>query len=279
MNHCRDAIYLALKALQLPKGAPVGLTLFNCQTVMSAVVAADCTPIFLDITSEYFLDQGDLQRKHAANELQALIVTHLFGNINDVNEIQQLVPNIPIIEDCAHAWDYFASNLHLSTFNIGSARVPTRVEDSILVASLGLGKCLNLGPGGLLFTENERYIVDVNSIYEDLPQMAKFHNFILKFTLPIKRVFYRSFLPNIALWRCSRNFRHRRLSPWQPPCRMSLTVKQSFLNYQRSTLYHQPSKLLLRPSYHNCFFWASQLGVTTPDCPNTKSLISPIIHR
>ena len=48
------------------------------------------------------IDKGDLKRK--SSQLSALIVTHLFGIVNDVCAIKKEFPQLVIIEDCAHAY-------------------------------------------------------------------------------------------------------------------------------------------------------------------------------
>lgn len=274
LNHCRDAIYLALKSLRLPKGSRVGLTVFNCQTVMAAVAAADCTPVFLDITTDYLLDVGDLKKKNTATPLQALIVTHLYGKINNISNIQSVIPPIPIIEDCAHAWNYFVTKIFnlqqmipdsqsQSTYSHGQS------PSSFYVTSTALGKCLNIGPGGLLLSNDLDRIHYLDKLYNKLNQVSCLQNLRLFFLLPLMRYAYASFLPKTSIWKSSRKFRHRHLNPWKNPLKMSPIVKRRL----EKTNWQENFPLHVYPNYQNCLNWASQWGYISGFCPITEFLL------
>ena len=147
LNHCRSGIVIALEALHLPKQSGVGVMAYNCHTVMNAVWQAGLTPIFIDINDDLELDIEDLATK--VKSIRVLIVTHLFGIINDINIIKQLFPDLIIIEDCAHA---FAHN----------------IEGDFGVYSIGQGKFPSVGDGGILVVNNDEYLPEIAQTYSTL---------------------------------------------------------------------------------------------------------------
>jgi len=153
-NHSRTALRIALSALQLPANAKVGIMAFNCHTVMNAVSQAGYQIEFIDVTNDLRLDTDDLKQK--ASSLSALVVTHLFGLQNDVNIIRQICPQIPIIEDCAHA---YLSELggHQAGF-LGD----------IATFSIGLAKFPSVGDGGYVRVNNLSYLSEIRSHYVTL---------------------------------------------------------------------------------------------------------------
>lgn len=151
LNHARSGLLLALQALNLPEGSGVGVMVYNCHTVMNAVVQTGCKPIFIDVNDDLKLDLEDLQRK--SSQLKALIVTHLFGIANDMEVIRQNCPQLIIIEDCAH---FFGKP----------------IEGDFGVYSIGPGKLPSLGDGGVLVVKNVAYQETVQTIYKSLPEYS-----------------------------------------------------------------------------------------------------------
>lgn len=149
LNHARSGIYLALKALQLPKGSSVGVMTYNCHTVMESVRQAGCKVFFLDVTDDLLLDMVDLKRK--VNRLSAIVVTHLFGVVNDVKRIREAFPGLPIIEDCAHAFGIEDLHGDFASFSIGQGKLPS------------------IGDGGILKVLNRKYLEKVSALYNALP--------------------------------------------------------------------------------------------------------------
>ena len=152
LNHCRSGIMLALRALKLPQGSKVGMMVYNCHTVMNAIAEAGCVPVFIDVTDNLTIDIDDLKRR--CNGLQALVVTHLFGIENDIAAIRHLFPNLPVIEDCAHAGG------------------KEHAEGDFAVYSIGQGKLPSLGDGGILVVNNSHYLSAVEQEYESVPEYS-----------------------------------------------------------------------------------------------------------
>lgn len=149
LNHARSGILLALQALDLPAGSGVGVMAYNCHTVFNAVRQAGYQPVFLDVTDTLELNRNDLDRK--IESIRALVVTHLFGIPNDVDSIRKNYPDLPVIEDCAHAYGL------------------EQVSGDFAVFSIGQGKLPSLGDGGILFVKNRKFDETIARLYSDLP--------------------------------------------------------------------------------------------------------------
>lgn len=125
LNHARTGIVMALRAA-LPKGGRVGVVAYNCHTVANAVVNAGCTPFFVDVTENLRIDIESVPV-----DLDAIVVTNLFGIRNDVEAIRKRLPKAIIIVDNAHGYGLPA-------------------EGDFTVYSINQGKFPALGPGGIL---------------------------------------------------------------------------------------------------------------------------------
>lgn len=174
LNHARSGILLALQALDLPAGSGVGVMAYNCHTVLNAVRQAGYQPVFLDVTDSLVLDQEDLAKKRET--IQALVVTHLFGILNDMDSIRKNYPDLPVIEDCAHAYGL------------------DRVTGDFAVFSIGQGKLPSLGDGGILFAMNRKYDETIARLYSELPAYSLLGRLKQSFVMWIKSVSYIPFV-------------------------------------------------------------------------------------
>lgn len=157
LNHARTGIVMALKA-SVPEGGRVGVVAYNCHTVANAVVNAGCKPVFVDVTERLTIDVESVSA-----DLDAIVVTNLFGIRNDIEAIRKRCPKAIIIVDNAHGYGLPA-------------------EGDFTVYSINQGKFPALGEGGILVTnermkelENER----ISEMYASLPG----YNFIAQLKL------------------------------------------------------------------------------------------------
>lgn len=165
LNHSRSGLWLALRSLGLPKQSRVGVMVYNCHTVMNAVYQAGMTPVFIDVTKELKLDVKDLARK--VEGMQVLIITHLFGILNDVAAIKKQYPQLVIIEDCAHAYGIPSIIGDFATFSIGQAKLPS------------------IGDGGILLVNNPQYLSAVQRLYPSAPAKRSWKRFFRLWTMAI----------------------------------------------------------------------------------------------
>lgn len=180
LNHARAGLRIALTALNLPQGSNIGISAYNCYTVMNAIKQAGHSVVFLDTTDELRLDLNDLSEKK--NELDALIVTHLFGLPNDLITIKEICSTIPIIEDCAHS---FLSN---------SNEFETGTMGDFAVFSIGLGKFPSIGDGGILKVNNHNYLKDVLTEFDALKAYSLLSELKLMVKLKLTSIIHNPFI-------------------------------------------------------------------------------------
>lgn len=137
------AIKYALKSFKLKKGSKIGVQPYTCSSVFSAIKSAGLVPYFVDINQNLTLDTNDLSKK--ISQIDALIVTHIFGFPADITAIKKIALSIPIIEDCAHALFSQYQQQSVGTFF------------DVAVFSFGNGKFPSLGGGGLLVVNNPKW--------------------------------------------------------------------------------------------------------------------------
>jgi len=101
-----DALELALRALGIGPGKTV-LTVANAGMYSSVgILATGATPLYADISADtLLLDTAEVKHTLAQQHVDAIIVTHLYGLLADIEEVVTLahVHGIPVVEDCAQA--------------------------------------------------------------------------------------------------------------------------------------------------------------------------------
>ncbi|WP_422049633.1 DegT/DnrJ/EryC1/StrS family aminotransferase [Shimia sp.] len=104
VSSCSAALFLSLKALDLPRDARVLLPGFTFAAVPSSVVHADCIPVLCEVGDNYRIDLADFEAK-LDDSISAVIISHMRGHTSDMDAIMALCEarNIPVIEDAAHS--------------------------------------------------------------------------------------------------------------------------------------------------------------------------------
>lgn len=128
VNHARTGIVMALRAA-LPKGGRVGVVAYNCHTVANAVANAGCTPFFVDVTENLRIDIESVPV-----DLDAIVVTNLFGIRNDVEAIRKRCPGAVVIVDNAHGYGLPVEG-DFTVYSINQGKFPALGEGGILVVS------------------------------------------------------------------------------------------------------------------------------------------------
>lgn len=139
---CSAALFLSLKALDLPRGARVLIPAFTFAAVPSAVVHADCTPVLVEVGDNYRVDMADFEAK--LDNAAAVMISHMRGHTSDMDAIMALCDarNIPVIEDAAHS---LGTQWHGR--NIGTI-------GKVGCFSFQSYKLVNAGEGGILITDD-----------------------------------------------------------------------------------------------------------------------------
>ncbi|MEM7242302.1 MAG: aminotransferase class I/II-fold pyridoxal phosphate-dependent enzyme [Pseudomonadota bacterium] len=144
---CSAALFLSMRALDLPKGAKVLIPGFTFAAVPSAVVHADCVPVLVEVGENYRMDMSDFENK-LTDDIAAIIVSHMRGHTSDMTRIMELADQrgIPVIEDAAHSLGTVWDGQKIGTMG------------KIGCFSFQSYKLLNAGEGGILITDDEDVI-------------------------------------------------------------------------------------------------------------------------
>jgi len=142
VSSCSAALFLSLKALDLPRDARVLIPGFTFAAVPSAVVHADCLPVLCEVGADYRIDMTDFEVK--LDGVQAVIVSHMRGHTSDMDAILALCDarGVPVIEDAAHSLGTTWQGRNIGTLG------------RIGCFSFQSYKMLNAGEGGILITDD-----------------------------------------------------------------------------------------------------------------------------
>jgi len=143
VSSCSAALFLSLKALDLPRDARVLIPGFTFAAVPSSVVHADCVPVLVEVGQNYRIDLADFEAK-LDQDISAVIISHMRGHTSDMSAIMSLCEarDIPVIEDAAHSLGTTWNGLNIGTIG------------KIGCFSFQSYKLLNAGEGGILVTDD-----------------------------------------------------------------------------------------------------------------------------
>lgn len=98
-----DAITIALKALDLPKGSNVAVPAHTFIATWLAVETADLNPVGIDVDENGLINIDDLENSNV--QFSAVIPVHLHGQPVDMPRLTKWATeqNIKVVEDCAQA--------------------------------------------------------------------------------------------------------------------------------------------------------------------------------
>ncbi|WP_195822405.1 DegT/DnrJ/EryC1/StrS family aminotransferase [Roseobacter sp. MH60115] len=143
VSSCSAALFLSLKALDLPRGARVLIPGFTFAAVPSSVVHAECTPVLCEVGDNYRIDLDDFEAK-LAGDIKAVIISHMRGHTSDMDAIMKLctAADIPVIEDAAHSLGTLWRGQKIGTLG------------KVGCFSFQSYKMVNAGEGGILITDD-----------------------------------------------------------------------------------------------------------------------------
>ncbi|MBD0335404.1 MAG: DegT/DnrJ/EryC1/StrS family aminotransferase [Cyanobacteria bacterium Co-bin13] len=165
-NSGTDALYLALRALNIGPGDEVITSPFTFIATAEMISAAGATPVFVDIDlSSFNLDVQKLEQA-ITEKTRAIMPVHLFGQPTDMAAVMAIAERhqIAVIEDCAQAtgarWgeQQVGSIGHVGAFSF----FPTK----------NLGGC---GDGGALTTNNPEIAESARIIREHGSRVRYYH--------------------------------------------------------------------------------------------------------
>ncbi|MCB2135557.1 MAG: aminotransferase class I/II-fold pyridoxal phosphate-dependent enzyme [Rhodobacteraceae bacterium] len=142
VSSCSAALFLSLRALDLPPGARVLIPAFTFAAVPSAVVHAGCDPVLVEVGDNFRIDLGDFMTK--LDGAAAVLISHMRGHTSDMDAIMAACDarGIPVIEDAAHSLGTLWSGRKIGTIG------------KVGCFSFQSYKMVNGGEGGMLVTDD-----------------------------------------------------------------------------------------------------------------------------
>lgn len=143
VSSCSAALFLSLKALDLPRDAKVLIPAFTFAAVPSAVVHAECVPVLAEVGENYRIDLDDFAAK-LTSDIKAIIISHMRGHTSDMDAIMAMADaaGVPVIEDAAHSLGTTWKGRTIGTIG------------AIGCFSFQSYKLVNAGEGGILITDD-----------------------------------------------------------------------------------------------------------------------------
>ncbi|WP_027327301.1 DegT/DnrJ/EryC1/StrS family aminotransferase [Helicobacter pametensis] len=153
-----DAIELALRALDLPKGSEVIIPANTFFGTLEGVVNAGLHPVFVDCGEDYCMDVGQIPSRITA-KTSAILPVHLYGRMCDMESIMKIASDfgLRVIEDCAQSF-----GARISVF--GEKRYAGSIGD-VGCFSFYPGKNLGAyGDGGAIVTSRQEVYLLAQSL-------------------------------------------------------------------------------------------------------------------
>jgi aminotransferase len=109
-----NALFLAIKNLNLPKGSEVILPSFTWVSCAQSILLNNLIPVFCDVDLYTQNVTVDLIKQKITNNTSAIMIVHYAGLPVDIKPILDL--GYPVIEDTAHAVDSTINGKYCGTF-------------------------------------------------------------------------------------------------------------------------------------------------------------------
>jgi len=147
----REALKLALKVLDLPKGSFVAINGFTCYAVYEAIIKTGYKVEYIDIEKQElnFSPKGLIDRLNYNPEIKVVIIQNTLGYPCEALEIEKICRDrkIFLIEDLAHsAGAYYKKEKEAGTIG------------DFVVLSFSQDKMIDSISGGALIVRNKQYL-------------------------------------------------------------------------------------------------------------------------
>jgi len=142
-NSATSGLILALRLLNLPSGSEVLCSPLTCFATTTAVLENRLKIKWVDVDKDTCnICLKDLALK-ISEKTKAVLFVHWAGSPVDLDKVREICKDIPVVEDCAHAFSAKYKGKHLGQ------------HGNLAVYSFQAIKHLTTGDGGLLFCRNE----------------------------------------------------------------------------------------------------------------------------
>ena len=155
VNSGTNAIYVALKALDLEPGSEVIVAPVTDAGGTMPVAVMNCIPVVADAAPGSILVSADQIRAVLTERTSAIVVAHIAGHAVDLDPILALAAErgIPVVEDCAQAHG-----------TIYKGRMVGTLGDIAAFSTMFLKNHTTGGQGGVVFTRNPRLFVKARQV-------------------------------------------------------------------------------------------------------------------
>jgi Predicted pyridoxal phosphate-dependent enzyme apparently involved in regulation of cell wall biogenesis len=139
------AVHTAIAAINPNPGEEIVTTAITDMGGLAPILYQGAIPVFADVDPRTYNITASSIEKVLSERTRAIVVTHLFGNPCEMDEIMELASarEIPVIEDCAQA--FMAEHDRQRVGGIGA----------IGCFSLQQGKHMTTGEGGIVTTNDD----------------------------------------------------------------------------------------------------------------------------
>jgi perosamine synthetase len=139
------AVHCAIAAIDPEPGDEIVTTSITDMGALSPIIYQGAVPVFADVDPHTYNVTARSIERVISPRTRAIVVTHLFGNPVDMDEIMELAERreIPVIEDCAQAFLARSNGKMIGTIG------------AIGAFSLQQGKHITTGEGGIVVTNDD----------------------------------------------------------------------------------------------------------------------------
>lgn len=104
VTSCTDALFLALKALDIKSDDEVITTPMSFVATANVIEYCNAIPVFVDVEAETGNIDHRLIEQKITSKTKAILVVHLYGQMCNMKGIRTIADkyNLKVIEDCAH---------------------------------------------------------------------------------------------------------------------------------------------------------------------------------
>ncbi len=230
-NSGTDALFLALKALNLKKNSEILLPAQTYSSTLFSVINAGLKPVLVDIQRDNpTICINDLKKK-ISSKTKAIIIVHLYGECSNIKQIKKIIKNkkIYLIEDAAQAH----GAIDYSYGNKGK-----------IVGSIGDMACFSFYPGknlgaygdaGAITTNNKNFFNDLSKL-RNLGGVKKYQHSVIGFNSRLDTI-QASILINKLKNLKSYNLKRRKIALFY---KKNIRHKDiQILRYSKGCVYHQ----------------------------------------
>jgi perosamine synthetase len=155
-NNATAAMITGMKALNLGKNHDVIVPTFTHSADVNAISAIGANPVFADVDKNTLCLSLETIKKVLTKNTKAILFVALYGNSGEIKKINKFCKKkkIFLICDCAAALGSMFEKRQLSSYGIFS------------VLSFFCDKTITTGEGGMLLTDNKRFLEECN-IYKN----------------------------------------------------------------------------------------------------------------